>query len=171
MKPVEQVYQFDAETGERGDCLRACIASILELERDEVPHFVGMGDRWWTEWMNFLHERGWAITQWSCGSGQNERPSTYRSEGYWLGVVKSPRLPRPCESCGGQGWILDSDEGRECPYCGATGTTYGTHMVVMEGREIVWDPHPKRADGHMGFVEGYALVAIDPARFVLKDAA
>lgn len=29
----------NAEKGTYGDCLRACIASILELNSDEVPHF------------------------------------------------------------------------------------------------------------------------------------
>lgn len=37
MKPV---YQIITEPG-KGDCWRACIASILELEINEVPNFVG----------------------------------------------------------------------------------------------------------------------------------
>lgn len=169
MIPVEQRELFDAETGRRGDCLKCCLASLLELDYADVPHFAAMGDAWHSEWMGWMHARGWAVSQWSCPSGPNERPSSWREPGYWLGVVKSPRMPKPCEPCGGQGWVLDSDDGQECPYCGATGTTYGTHMVVMEGGEIAWDPHPKRADGHMGFVEGYVLVALDPARFALRE--
>jgi len=40
MKPV---YQKVIEQG-KGDCWRACIASILELDIDEVPNFVGDSD-------------------------------------------------------------------------------------------------------------------------------
>ena len=35
MTPIYQTEQGD----ERGDCFRACIASILDLPRAEVPHF------------------------------------------------------------------------------------------------------------------------------------
>lgn len=37
MKPVDQTLML--ERGEPGDCYRACIASILELSIEEVPHF------------------------------------------------------------------------------------------------------------------------------------
>lgn len=38
MKPVDQAILDDAP-GARSDCFRACVASVLELARDEVPHF------------------------------------------------------------------------------------------------------------------------------------
>lgn len=34
----------DPENGQYGDCMRATIASILELESNEVPHFYENGD-------------------------------------------------------------------------------------------------------------------------------
>lgn len=39
MKPVHQRYGSDSSKLEFGDCLRACIASILELSLDDGPHF------------------------------------------------------------------------------------------------------------------------------------
>lgn len=39
MKPVFQRYHTDVTRNEFGDCLRCCIASILELQLDDVPHF------------------------------------------------------------------------------------------------------------------------------------
>ncbi len=53
MKPVEQT---NFEKGS-GDCVRACIASILELEIDDVPNFTEMakteGEMWeaFAEWL------------------------------------------------------------------------------------------------------------------------
>lgn len=39
MNYISQKYLHDPDNGQIGDCFRACIASILDLERDEVPHF------------------------------------------------------------------------------------------------------------------------------------
>ena len=39
MKPVKQRYRHDPANGVWGDCHRACIASMLDLELDQVPHF------------------------------------------------------------------------------------------------------------------------------------
>lgn len=39
MKPVKQLYRHKPDQLEFGDCHRACIASILELDIHEVPHF------------------------------------------------------------------------------------------------------------------------------------
>ena len=44
MKPVQQTI-----TGEGGDCLRACVASLLELPIEEVPNFCE--DRDWCVWL------------------------------------------------------------------------------------------------------------------------
>ena len=39
MKPVDQLIIDDG----RGDCLRACVCSVLELTSDEVPNFAESG--------------------------------------------------------------------------------------------------------------------------------
>jgi len=43
MKPVKASIDHDPENGTYGDCFRAVIASILELDRDQVPHFFDGG--------------------------------------------------------------------------------------------------------------------------------
>ena len=55
MKPVEQ-----REFGEgKGDCFRACVASIFELLLDQVPHFCkGDADNWWDRLQKWLKPRG-----------------------------------------------------------------------------------------------------------------
>lgn len=46
MIPVDQQFLHDTETGSVGDCFRACIASVLELPIEAVPHFALLGSRW-----------------------------------------------------------------------------------------------------------------------------
>jgi hypothetical protein len=43
MKPVDQIVKHDPDNGQHGDCMRACIASLLELPAVEVPHFLHDG--------------------------------------------------------------------------------------------------------------------------------
>lgn len=40
MKPVNCQIKHSPENGTYGDCLRACVASILELDSNDVPHFL-----------------------------------------------------------------------------------------------------------------------------------
>ena len=40
MKPIMQKNRHNKETGIIGDCLRACICSILEISDESVPNFV-----------------------------------------------------------------------------------------------------------------------------------
>ena len=39
MKPVHCRVAHEPENGKYGDCVRACVASLLELEPEDVPHF------------------------------------------------------------------------------------------------------------------------------------
>lgn len=45
MIPVKQQFRHFPEYGLWGDCHRACIASILELPLEEVPHFCDGGKK------------------------------------------------------------------------------------------------------------------------------
>jgi hypothetical protein len=142
--PVEQRLFFDASTGERGDCLKCCIASLLELDYDDVPHFAAMGDMWWIEWTNWLAARGWQLyNAYHRVADDDPARLTGYTCGYWLASVTSRRT-RP--------------DGSNI-----------SHMILMRDGEVAWDPHPARADGHLGFTEGQILVPLDPARFVLRE--
>lgn len=45
MKPVDsQIKEHTGNAGEIGDCHRACIASLLELPIEDVPHFYDVDD-------------------------------------------------------------------------------------------------------------------------------
>lgn len=57
MKPVKQTDT----SFETGNCLQACVASIFELELDEVPHFISYGDDWWFQYRDFLAARNISV--------------------------------------------------------------------------------------------------------------
>ena len=41
-----------------GDCLRACLASVLELDKAQVPHFMVHPDTWYEDMQSWLRLRG-----------------------------------------------------------------------------------------------------------------
>jgi len=61
MKFVSGISRHDPDNGTLGDCFRACIASLLDLEAAEVPHTdaeITFGE-WDTMYRDFLHDRGY----------------------------------------------------------------------------------------------------------------
>jgi hypothetical protein len=57
MKPVDQTI-IDKD---RGDCMRACIASMLELDLSQVPNFLAFGRLWYNMMWAFLGVLGWEL--------------------------------------------------------------------------------------------------------------
>lgn len=61
MRPVDQQMLYDGTPGTRGDCLSACIASVLELEAGSVPTFGAPDDEpgtWYAPLQRWLLDRG-----------------------------------------------------------------------------------------------------------------
>lgn len=61
MIPLKQKYKHDPENGIYGDCYRTCIASILEMNIEEVPHFFKdfkEGDDWAQEANDWFNQNG-----------------------------------------------------------------------------------------------------------------
>lgn len=143
--PVEQRLLYVA--GEQaGDCWKCCIASILELDYDDVPHFAqdaehGDSESWWNATQEWLRPRGLVLARF--GLWGDERPFLmfgsdrlrwhWSVPGHWLAGVTSRRTRPNGEHIG--------------------------HVVVMNGSEVAWDPHPLRDEGHLGFEEAFLLVA------------
>lgn len=72
MKPVKASINHDPENGTYGDCFRAVMASIFELNRDAVPHFFDGG---------VSAEQGFqAVDEWLARAGL-----TYVETGYPAG--------------------------------------------------------------------------------------
>lgn len=77
MKPV---YQTEFGAG-RGNCLSACLASLLEWELEAIPNFSDYGGRFWPEFWQWMKERNLGMI------GISNVPS-----GYHLIRVKSSRF-------------------------------------------------------------------------------
>jgi hypothetical protein len=83
MKPVRQTQLSDHARGVRGNCLRAAIASLLELEIEDVPAFEELSDgAWFPALLDFLRERGY---------GFDQMDATDEPTGYVIACGDSPR--------------------------------------------------------------------------------
>lgn len=132
MTPVEQTISDP----NRGDCHRAVIATLLDLEIEQVPHFRLFDENWFNVYCGFL---------WGCGyevEGTGYHPKhTPRSEhlkechvgGYVEAVVPSKNYP---------------------PELGIT------HAVVMDmDGLVVHDPHPGKAYQGVNVIETGELMS------------
>lgn len=77
MKPVKQRIIKDAQT--RGDCFRACMASMLEFPNsDELPHITS--ETWYFDWQKLLHNFGMSLN--------HDYKKIWREE-FWIAGVPS----------------------------------------------------------------------------------
>lgn len=61
MRPVDQTIIFhNSEEGVYGNCLAACVASLLELPIEDVPNFCAF-EQWVHEYVSFLNEHGFDL--------------------------------------------------------------------------------------------------------------
>lgn len=117
MIPIIQTKISSKDGSISGNCFRACIASILEIDIDSIPAFEDMeAGKWQIPFMNFLSENGYEFE--GTGRFGNEFHDnlfkTYEGvDGYIIVGGKSPRE-----------WV-----------------TRG-HAVVYKNGEMVHDPHP-----------------------------
>lgn len=120
--------------GEAGDCLRTCVASMLDvIDPTSVPNFAGIGsdDDW-----------GWyiALREWARGLGADfsgvrvQWPIPYEGDNHPSAVIATGKSPR--------------------------GEWLHSVLVDAETGELVHDPHPS-GDGLAGPIEG-VLAFTDP---------
>ncbi len=127
MKPAmmrESGRGWNGETG--SDCLRASLASVLELPIDEVPHFLGNPDtaRNWPEELHWwLQRRG--LTAYPLAPSSDLAATLAYMGQHWAGEF----------------YLL----------CGRAGEDYG-HVVVGCGNAIVHDPDPAVPRGSHGLM-------------------
>ncbi len=118
MIPVLQEYAVDDVSGRRGDCVRAVIASLLELPLSDVPHFVQEhadgGRDWWSHIGEWLAARRLALY---LVDPDVERLAPRPGEFYWASGP-SPR-----------GYL-------------GNGVARALHAVVYRDEQLAHDPHP-----------------------------
>lgn len=85
MRPVHQTL-FVPKPGDpkaTGNCMAACVASLLELDLDNVPNFAAdPRDTWWQGFQEWLVDRGWVAVV---------LDGDYPWPGYSAASGKSPR--------------------------------------------------------------------------------
>lgn len=133
------------------DCMTACLATIFGVPYEDAPVLADPEtcepiDQWLRVMTLWLHERGFHPQSFSLDQRiiDSWGPRPARSPWYWptlwMGGVLSPRFEEDGEP--------------------------GHHAVVMQGNDLVYDPHPQREMGHLGFVSAEIFLPRDPAMLV-----
>ena len=130
MKPVEQTILHDPDKGVVGNCFAACLASLLEISLEDVPHFVETSpDAWQKDLNQWLAARGLAFVDVWCPNPTNFQWYVTEQLGHVGFYILSGPSPRH----------KDVD-----------------HAVIAKGGEIVFDPHPSKA----GIADGYRWIGL-----------
>lgn len=130
---VYQSTAHDPANGKWGDCQRAVIASWMELDLEEVPHFFDQG-RPLAEAMTMLYE---FLANYGCGY------ITIPFTGKLSDVLAVMKHHNP-----GMHYILVGESGK-CPGVG--------HVVLCKDDEIIHDPS---GSGVVGPIDGYVWVEL-----------
>lgn len=83
MTPIKQTILSDRENGIVGNCWQACVASLLDLSIDEVPHFCD-SDNWPLNFYGWLKERGLACLEFKLLEG------FYQMENWGYHLISGP---------------------------------------------------------------------------------
>lgn len=143
MKPV-----FQDKFGFNGNCMAACVASILELPLRDVPNFVAEckddnDSSWFGKFWGFMRQHGFEIIPYHL-VGYNHETNTEFDR-----TLDFDNLPEHLKDV--------------YPYhlaCGPAARGF-EHATVGWRDQIVHDPHPSRA-GLIKVVEYYFLKRITP---------
>ncbi len=115
MKPLRQTLPGGPNVAPelRGDCFRACIASIMEVGHEDLPN-PHDADHWFDAWQEALEPWGLRLIEWDV----SEDPELF-FPGYWIASVPSKNLGA-------------NDDGSPVLHC-----------VVMHGADLAHDPSMK----------------------------
>jgi hypothetical protein len=140
MTPVDMTVKHKPEEGTYGDCFRCCIASILDLPAEEVPHFCGYDfdqdpARWYRDLTAWLAPRGLSYF------GLEVNPDQFGPQ--WFSGIEA--------------------SGFSCFHIMSGETERGTrHSVVGRNGELAHDPHTSRSGlarpGKDGYQFGFIVV-------------
>lgn len=115
----KQAFMHDPESGVFGDCYRTCLAGMLGLDRDEVPHWVTtMDPELWESEVQPKYDR------WLADRGLQELAIPVEDAG--LNAVLEWQKTRTRQS------VVSMLTGESISGC--------NHVVLVQGGEIIHDP-------------------------------
>lgn len=143
MRPVAQLI----DSAVSGDCFRACVASILEIDPLTLPNIsdkAEIGDRDWMRVMNgAIAKYNLALVIPSNGTHFTEMP-------FYISAIQSPRYEGSTHAV-----VVGYDEKRD----------------GMSSWYVAWDPSPwrdhepeRRAEFYAKPLHAYIFVSVDPSR-------
>lgn len=153
--------------GSHGDCVPACLASVFELP---IEVFGDRDDSQRLYEFLALNYPGVSVRVRYLPFRTEEVPYNW---GFWLAGIESSRFKVDCTHCKAdqEASVPEHDFWRrdECRWCEGSGLKPGWHMIVMENRQRVWDPHPDADwDAPLSFVSETVFVVADPARLLAR---
>lgn len=189
MIPVPQRVVARGEAPVPGDCFKACVASLLELPYEAVPHFVA--DEWWVQPQHFDDCLPGACVEYcSIALGEVPHPSDHHSAlRNWLQVQGWPLDVAACHYLrtmaemeqlfpNHEDWtkglndsVLEPEprvnHGRSRWWIAAVTSERfegAAHAVVMKHNQVVFDPSPHPRQTPYAFVGEMWFTVRDPAR-------
>lgn len=149
MKPIDQVI-FDPG---KGDCMAACIASILELPLDAVPNLSNLPKWNWTSiFISFMYHFGWEFEGMGYSSSINADEGIH---GYYIAGVPSANF-KDCEHA------IVIDRTGLCVHDPSPKKQYQGVNVIEEEKLIDFYSFVKREDEEWQVIEEEALVYSEP---------
>jgi hypothetical protein len=125
VKKLTQTILLEDPQGRQGNCWQTAIASVLDLELEEVPHFaqidVDDGEHWWIGTWNWLQDRDMTLTP--------IRDHLYNDE-YYLVTGPSPRNPDLAHVVVYQNGMMVHD-----PHPDGTGVLEVKHLEVIRKKD------------------------------------
>jgi len=159
---IKQRIIAGTSSPQKGDCFKCCIASILELPYESVPHFVqgewvpSSGPTDYTSAANdWLKVNGWPLRLESVRYFKQEFLDGHLKQDPEDLTNVYERLPHPKEYRFGQWWI-GGVISENYPGC--------LHAIVMRERDVVFDPSTLPRRTPYEFVGGYYFVPTEPWR-------
>jgi hypothetical protein len=115
MIPVHCRVKHDPENGTYGDCLRACVATIMEMDAEQVPHFFHDN----CDGETAMHR----LREWSRQYGVGPFTAHFSGD-----IPMADVLAMQAQQNGG------------VPYMLFGSTESGNHVVVCRNDKVVHDP-------------------------------
>ena len=81
---MRRIYQ--TQHGARaGNCFASCVATLLHLDLDKVPHFCAYGSDWYLRFQKWLHARQLMVVSVDLKGDENSRNFLSRVDGgHWI---------------------------------------------------------------------------------------